>query len=146
MSALQVLRQAARSPKSANAVAGMRIRVMAAIAGLLFANVPAWSFGGGASPSSDYLAMLPANVRKIVAARCSGSAHPRRYFATYFRNSAEMDLHYDRLSCDRPSRFCTASGCLHEVYVLHGGTYTLLRSFYDPGGENVRESALRAHR
>lgn len=82
--------------------------------------------------------MLPANVRKIVVARCSGSAHPRQYFATYFRNSAELDLHYDRLSCDGPNRFCAAGGCLHEVYLLHGGSYRLSGSHYDSGDGSLR--------
>lgn len=127
MSALRA-GEAGRSRQPAKAIVGMGA---IATAGILFASAPAWSLGGGSSTNPDYLAMLPVNVRKIVAARCSGSAHPRQYFATYFRNSAEMDLHYDRLSCDRPNRFCTASGCLREVYVLHGGAYRLSRSYYD---------------
>lgn len=145
MSALRV-RESDRSRRPAEAIAVMGYRAAVAIAGILFASAPAWGLAGSSSTNPDYLAMLPANVRKIVIARCSGSAHPRQYFATYFRNSAEMDLHYDRLSCDRPNRFCTASGCLHEVYVLHGGSYTLSRSYYDSGDESLRASVVRSHR
>lgn len=130
MSALRV-REAGRSRQPAKTIAGMGHRAAVAIAGLFFASAPAWSFGGGSSTYPDYLAMLPANVRKIVVERCGGSAHPHQYFATYFRSSAEMHLHYDRLSCDGSSRFCSRSGCLHEVYVLHGGSYMLSRSYYD---------------
>ncbi|QPF90122.1 hypothetical protein [Bradyrhizobium commune] len=101
-----------------------------AIAGIFVAGAPAWSFGAGSSRNPDYLAMLPANVQKIVVGRCNGAAHPHQYFATFFYNSAEMHLHYDRLSCDGPNRFCTPTGCLHEVYVRHGGGYMLSRSYY----------------
>lgn len=110
----------------------IRIRLTVALAGCLFANVPAWSFGGSSSSKADYLAMLPANVRKIVAARCGGSAHPHQYFATYLRNSSEIHLHYERLSCDGPTEFCGATGCLHEIYLLHHGEYLLTRSYHGP--------------
>src|SRR3954447_6986774 len=124
----------------------MGCRAAVAMAGVLFASAPTWSFGGGSSTYPDYLAMLPANVRKIVMARCSGSAHPHQYFATYFHNSAELDLHYDRLSCDGPSGLCTATACLHEIYVLQGGRYRLSRSYYDSGdGSLRRQSWLRTH-
>jgi hypothetical protein len=57
-----------------------------------------------------------------------------------------MHLHYDRLSCDGLNRFCSASGCLHEVYVLHGGSYMLSRSYYDPGDGGLHEPVVAAHR
>jgi hypothetical protein len=144
MSALRN-RQAVRSGRPAKAIVGMGNRGAVAIAGILFASTPAWSLGGGSSGHPDYLAMLPANLQKIVIARCSGSAHPHQYFATYFHNSAELDLHYDRLSCDGPNRFCTATACLHEIYVQHGGGYRLSRSYYDSGDGSLRPSVVAAH-
>lgn len=144
MSALRK-REAVRSGQPARTIVGMGHRAAVAIAGILFASASAWSFGGGSSGHPDYLAMLPANLQKIVMARCSGSAHPHQYFATYFHNSAELDLHYDRLSCDGPNRFCTAAACLHEIYALHGGGYRLSRSYYDSGDGSLRPSVVAAH-
>lgn len=145
MSALRG-READLSHSPTKTIAGMGYRAAVALAGILFASATAWSFGGGSSRSSDYLAMLPANVRNMVVARCGGSAHPRQYFATYFHSSAEMHLHYDRLSCDGPNPFCTASGCLHEVYMLHRGGYVLSRSHYESADGSTRSSAAAAHR
>lgn len=139
--------EAGRSRRPAKAIAGMGYQAAVAIVGILFASAPAWSFGGGSSTNPDYLTMLPANVRKIVVARCGGgSAHPHQYFATYFRGSAEMHLHYDRLSCDGPNPSCIANGCLHEVYVLRGGSYVLSRSHYDSMDGSSRSRAAAAHR
>jgi hypothetical protein len=124
-------REAGRAQAPRKAIFGARGRTTVALTGILLAGatVPACA-AGGVSIHPDYLAMLPANVQKIVSARCSGPAHPRQYFATYFRNSVEMHLHYDKLSCDRPNRFCTLAGCLQEVYAVHGNSYKLSRSYY----------------
>lgn len=145
MSALRA-RGAGRSRQPAKAIAGIRYRAVVATAGILFASTPALSFGGGSSTYPDYLAMLPANVRKVVAGRCGGSAHPHQYFATYFRSSAEMHLHYDRLSCEGPNPFCIARSCLHEVYLLHRGSYTLSRSYYDSADGSFGSPSVAAHR
>jgi len=151
MSALRE-REAGRLWQQPKQNAGAGHRVAVAITGILLAStgaVPAWCFGGGASTHPDYLAMLPASVQKMVVAKCNGSAHPRQYFATYLGNSAEMHLHYDRLSCDGPNRFCIATGCLHEVYVLHGNSYRLERRYYDSGDNDVsaasHSKAVAAH-
>lgn len=42
--------------------------------------------------------------------------------------------------------FCTASSRLHEVHVLHGGSYVLSSSYRDLSDGSLRSSAVAARR
>jgi hypothetical protein len=38
--------------------------------------------------------------------------------------------------CDGDDTYCTASGCLHQVWVSVRGHYRLFRSYYAPAGDD----------
>jgi hypothetical protein len=49
--------------------------------------------------------------------------------------SKRIVLHFEHFVCDGDGTYCTASGCLHQVYVSTDGHYRLLRSYYAPAGD-----------
>jgi hypothetical protein len=65
-----------------------------------------------------------------VYARCR---EPRALhdFAEYRDNLRIVTLHFEHFLCGASEVHCSASGCLHEVYVLtHSGQYKLMRRYY----------------
>jgi hypothetical protein len=70
--------------------------------------------------------------------RCDANVRPvteaDRAFTSYFENSRRIVLHFQHFRCDgRP--LCTKGGCLQQIYMLTGGHYRLLKSYYGPAGE-----------
>ena len=56
-------------------------------------------------------------------------------FASYFDSFRGIVLHFEHFVCDGDRTYCTASGCLHQVYVSAGRHCRLMRSYYAPAGE-----------
>jgi hypothetical protein len=61
---------------------------------------------------------------------CAKSPSAGHYFATYSQNSRQLNLHFEKFHCEQGQAFCTAAGCLHQVYALTAGHYHLVKSFY----------------
>jgi hypothetical protein len=77
---------------------------------------------------------LPLEIRNAISRLCGPSSRAAHYFATYSENSRFLNLHFEHARC--PSqKVCTEEGCLHQVYVLNGGRYRLLKSYYGPGND-----------
>ena len=83
----------------------------------------------------EHISQLPAEVRGAVMHMCGHPPLAAHYFATYFDNSRMIKLHFEHFRCDGGLPFCNQSGCLHQKYVLTGGQYRLLRSFYAPSSD-----------
>jgi hypothetical protein len=98
--------------------------------------VPALARGGfgNADPpwNSDHLDRLPEEVQRAAKRLCPQAPHAAHYFATYSQNSRFINLHFEHFNCEAYGQLCNASGCLHQVYLLRGRHYQLLRSFYGP--------------
>jgi hypothetical protein len=78
----------------------------------------------------EHIGQLPSEVRDAVLRLCGHSPLAEHNFATYLQNSRLIKLHFEHLRCDAHPPFCNQSGCLHQEYILTGGRYRLLRSFY----------------
>lgn len=104
-------------------------------AALISANTPL-AFARGSQVADDdpwnpeHLEHLPPEVRHAVSRMCGESPRAGHYFATYFDDSRVMRLHFEHLHCDAVSNFCRQNACLHQEYVLVGGRYRLIRSYY----------------
>jgi hypothetical protein len=85
----------------------------------------------------QHIESLPPDIRNSILRRCSTpkALHP---FASYFDNFKRIVLHFEHFLCDGDRTYCTASGCLHQVWVSTDGHYRLVRSYYAPAGDNVR--------
>jgi hypothetical protein len=94
---------------------------------------------GGTIRSEDrynpqHIDSLPPEIRNAIYQRC-GTPKALHPFATYFDNARRIVLHFEHFVCDGDGTYCTASGCLHQVYGSAGGHYRLIRSYYAPAGE-----------
>jgi hypothetical protein len=78
----------------------------------------------------DHIDHLPAEVRSAVVAKCGKLPSAGHYFATYSQNARQINLHFEHFHCEQGPAFCSAGGCLHEVYALTAGHYHLVKSFY----------------
>jgi hypothetical protein len=76
----------------------------------------------------QHIDSLPPEVRNAIYRRCAvpKALHP---FASYSDNK-RIVLHFEHFVCDGDGTYCTAAGCLHQVYILRSGRYQLLRSYY----------------
>ena len=82
----------------------------------------------------EHIDQLPAEVRNAIRNLCGPSLRAAHYFATYSENSRLLNLHFEHSQC-QSQKACTQAGCLHQVYVLSGGRYRLLKSYYGPGND-----------
>ena len=80
----------------------------------------------------EHIRQLPTEVRDAVMRMCAHVPRAEHYFATYFQNSRLIKLHFENFRCEGGAPFCNQSGCLHQEYILSGGHYRLLKSFYGP--------------
>jgi hypothetical protein len=82
----------------------------------------------------QHIESLPPEIRNAIYRKCSTpkALHP---FASYSDNFKKILLHYEHFVCDGDGTYCTASGCLHQLYALVEGHYKLVRSYYAPTGE-----------
>ncbi len=79
---------------------------------------------------------LPAEIRTSILRKCKDpkALHP---FAAYSDGSKKIELHFEHFLCDGSGSYCRPSGCLHQVWVLVGGHYRLMQSFYAPSGDRI---------
>ncbi len=79
---------------------------------------------------------LPPEIRSSILHRCSDpkALHP---FASYSDDAKRIELHFEHFVCDGDGSYCTASGCLHQVWILVRGHYHLKQSFYAPAGDRI---------
>jgi hypothetical protein len=82
----------------------------------------------------EHIDHLPLEVRNAISRLCGPSPRAAHYFATYSANSRFLNLHFEHSRCER-ERVCSPAGCLHQVYVLSGGHYRLLKSYYGSGND-----------
>jgi hypothetical protein len=94
--------------------------------------------GGGMHSEDRYnpqhIQSLPPDVRNTIMHRC-GTPRALHDFASYHDDLRRIVLHFEHFYCNERNTFCSPLGCLHQVYVLQGGRYRLLRSYYAPAGE-----------
>jgi hypothetical protein len=83
----------------------------------------------------EHIGGLPSEVQAGIARVCGASAHAEHYFATFFDNSRLIKLHFEHAHCRNDQPICNSSGCLHQEYILTGGHYRLLRSYYGQGND-----------
>lgn len=83
----------------------------------------------------EHIDRLPMEVRNTLARLCLSPPHAGHYFATYFENSRRISLHYEHIQCRTREPLCRQAGCLHEVYVLTGPRYRLLKRYYGPSND-----------
>jgi hypothetical protein len=81
----------------------------------------------------DHIDHLPVEVRRDVLAMCGKPPRAGHYFATYSKNSRQINLDFEKFHCEQGRTFCNTSGCLHQVYALTAGHYHLVKSFYGSG-------------
>jgi hypothetical protein len=94
------------------------------------------SLGNSDPPwNAEHIDHLPEEVRKAVTRLCGQPPNAAHYFATYSENSRLISLHFEHYHCPTNKTLCTQAGCLHQVYVLSGGHYRLLRSCYRQGND-----------
>jgi hypothetical protein len=111
-------------------------RVIAGVIVLIVIGVSPVATGRGGMGNSDHpwnpehISRLPKEVTRTLARLCISPPNAGHYFATYFENSRLISLHYEHVHCQTRQPLCTQAGCLHELYVLDGIRYRLLRSFY----------------
>lgn len=84
--------------------------------------------------NAEHIDRLPLEVRNAISRLCGPSLRAAHYFATYSENSRFLNLHFEHSQC-HSQKVCTQAGCLHQVYVLSGGRYRLLKSYYGPGND-----------
>lgn len=77
--------------------------------------------------SSERIARLPSEIRRIVLAKCGAAAEAGHYFATYDDNSNVVRLDYSLLQCPKVPEHCESSSCV-QTFVRHGGKYVPSRS------------------
>jgi hypothetical protein len=79
---------------------------------------------------------LPPEIRTSILRKCKDpkALHP---FAAYSDGSNKIELHFEHFLCDGDGGYCRSSGCLHQVWVLVGGHYRLMHSFYAPAGDRI---------
>ena len=79
---------------------------------------------------------LPPEIRSSILHKCSEpkALHP---FASYSDDARRIELHFEHFVCDGDGSYCTASGCLHQVWILVRGHYHLKQSFYAPAGDRI---------
>jgi hypothetical protein len=84
--------------------------------------------------NAQHISQLPSEIRDAITRLCNQPSRAEHYFASYFQNSRLIKLHFEHFRCgDRT--LCTQSGCLHQVYVLTGGHYRLLKTYHGPGND-----------
>jgi hypothetical protein len=82
----------------------------------------------------QHIESLPPEIRSSILHKC-GVPKALHSFASYLDNSKKIVLHFEHFVCDGDGTYCTASGCLHEVYISAGSHYKLERSYYAPAGD-----------
>jgi hypothetical protein len=83
--------------------------------------------------NSEHIDRLPPEVRNAVLARCATIPSAGHYFATY--GPDRLTLHFEHFHCDHVAEaYCKGAQCLHQVYRLSGGHYSLVKTGY--GSEN----------
>jgi hypothetical protein len=84
----------------------------------------------------QHIGNLPPEIRNSILHKCSDpkALHP---FASYSDDAKRIELHFEHFVCDGDGSFCTASGCLHQVWILVRGHYQLKQSFYAPAGDRI---------
>lgn len=90
---------------------------------------------GGPMHSEDrynpqHIDSLPAEIHDAFVGKCH---EPRALhdFAVFKDGTSKIILHYEYLLCGQSHSYCTATSCLHQVYMRSAnGRYRLLRSFY----------------
>jgi hypothetical protein len=78
----------------------------------------------------EHINHLPLEVRRAVLAMCSTTPSAGHYFATY--GPDRITLHFEQFHCDQGGSYCKGSQCLHQVYRLSGGHYSLVKNVYGP--------------
>jgi hypothetical protein len=107
-----------------------------AIAGIVCPAIGRSGISGGDHPwNPEHIARLPKEVRNTLARICLSPPNAGHYFATYAETSRRINLHYEHIQCRTREPLCRQAGCLHEVYVLTGAHYRLLRSYYGPNND-----------
>jgi hypothetical protein len=81
----------------------------------------------------QHIDVLPAEIRNAIASfarTCGRRLAAQHSFATYFQRGTTklIGLHFEHLSCLNRAAICSASDCLHQVYISTGGRYRLLSS------------------
>ena len=84
----------------------------------------------------QHIDSLPAEIRTSILRKCKEpkALHP---FAAYSDGSNKIELHFEHFLCVGNGNYCRSSGCLHQVWILVGGHYRLMRSFYAPAGDRI---------
>lgn len=79
---------------------------------------------------------LPPEIRSSILRKCSEpkALHP---FASFSDDAKKIELHFEHFVCDGDGSYCTASGCLHQVWIRVNGHYHLKQSFYAPAGDRI---------
>jgi hypothetical protein len=111
------------------------LAIAAGIVLLLLCNQPIAFARGGQVGHDDpwnpeHVERLPPEVRNAVIRMCRDPPRAGHYFATYIDNSRLMKPHFEHLLCDGQAMFCSDGSCLHQEYVLTGGRYRLMKSYY----------------
>jgi hypothetical protein len=83
----------------------------------------------------EHISGLPPDVRAGIARVCGPNAHAEHYFATFFERAQRIKLHFEHAHCRDDKPMCNSSGCLHQEYLLTGGHYRLLRSYFGQGND-----------
>jgi hypothetical protein len=110
---------------------GMVAAIAFVIIGLASPATSRSSLSGADSPlNPEHISRLPKEVTRTLARVCVSMPSVAHYFATYLENSRLISLHYEHVHCQTRQPLCTQAGCLHELYVLDGTHYRLLRSYY----------------
>ena len=113
-------------------------RCLCALISLLLTTIQLSAKGGNYHTEDLYnpqhIESLPPEIRNSILHRC-GTPKALHPFARYFDNSKRIVLHFEDFICDGDGTYCTASGCLHQVWVSTGGRYRLVRSYYAPMGD-----------
>jgi hypothetical protein len=79
--------------------------------------------------NSEHINSLPKEVRSAVLTMCPSHPDAAHYFATFSNKSQQINLHFEKFHCDQKATFCNTSGCLHQTYVLSGGTLQAREEF-----------------
>ena len=112
---------------------------LAAVAAVALMNGGAAQARGGMASEDlwnpQHIAGLPSEVRNAVYQRCGSTVHAQHSFATYFDQSRRLRLHFENAHCGAHELLCNQSGCLHQDYILSGGHYRLLRTYYGSGSD-----------
>lgn len=90
--------------------------------------------GGEFDPwNPAHLTSLPQDVQDHIARLCGGAVRAGHDFARYLNEDRRhfVVLHFEHLRCEG-KEFCSAQGCLHQVYLSTGGRYRLAGSRYVP--------------